>query len=122
MATCDLCNATTSWQEGKVYNASQFRGLVGRGLEPDESTLGVMMAFGASRGEAVRQWKTGLVAQSSTDWLLCSTCAARASKFETKSSTPAPPMAASSRSASTPASPPPDPQAPPNKSWWQFWK
>ncbi|MDD5542351.1 MAG: hypothetical protein PHX83_04185 [Acidobacteriia bacterium] len=122
MATCDLCNATTSWQEGKVYSASDFRELVARGLQPDESTLAVMMAFGASRGQAVQQWKTGLVAQSSTDWLLCPVCAVRASKFDTKRPKSTPAVSEGSRPASLTSVSLPNMSEPRDKSWWQFWK
>ncbi len=84
MGTCDVCNATTSWEQGTTYTATEFRQLVSKGFEPDESTIRMMTIYGISRQQAIAQWKLGLVAQSATDWLLCPSCASRAARYMPK--------------------------------------
>ena len=74
MAVCDVCGASTSWEAGTAYTADEFRRIVRMGFEPD---FKVQMLGPA----AVSSWKNGLVANSTTGWLLCPTCAARARRY-----------------------------------------
>ena len=67
-AVCDVCNRPTSQFEGKAYTASEFRGLVARGFEPDEGIVLQAAMFGIARDTAIRQWKNDLVAHSTTGW------------------------------------------------------
>lgn len=123
MATCDVCNGDTSWEEGTTYSAGEFRRLVSKGFEPDGSSIALMTAFGMSRQQAISQWKTGLVQGSTTDWLLCRSCATRATTYSPK---PAANKSASPRLAASVSSKKskPDSQLPKSKEskWWQFWK
>lgn len=78
---CDVCNRETSWLEGTIYSASEFRQLVEAGFEPDDNALSFMVEFGFSREQAVFQWKQGFVLGSHSDWLLCPACASRAARY-----------------------------------------
>ncbi len=85
MATCDVCNATTSPEEGTVYSADEFRRLVAKGFTPDLATMSILPGLtGLSQQQWLAAWKQGLVAQSTTAWLLCPACAARAAKYMPK--------------------------------------
>lgn len=81
MIVCDVCSGPTSWDEGTGYTADEFRGMVARGFGPDKRMIQLQEAFGASRSQIIAQWKNGLVAMSTTGWLLCPSCAARASMY-----------------------------------------
>lgn len=82
MVICDVCNASTSLDEGVDYTADEFRQLVLKGFELDEGVLGMEMKnSGISRDQAIEQWKNGIVAQSASGWLLCHECAKRAAKY-----------------------------------------
>ncbi len=83
-AACDVCNRPTSWDLGTGYTADEFRALVARGFEPDEAVVRQAALHGASRDFAIRQWKGDLVAHSTTGWLLCPACAARAARHGPK--------------------------------------
>ena len=92
MASCDTCNADTSWDVGTAYTADEFRELVRRGYVPDGPAIQMMtMMMSISREEAIAQWKSGLVAQSMTPWLLCPACAGKAAKFMPKTAGTGPP-------------------------------
>ena len=79
-ATCDVCNAPTSWETGASYSADEFRSLVADGFAPDEAVPLLAVSFGIPRDVAIRQWTEDLVAHSTTGWLLCPSCAARAAR------------------------------------------
>lgn len=82
--TCDVCNASTSWEEGTGYTADEFRELVGKGFEPDPSLTRQAAVFGISAEAAIERWKTDLVANSTSGWLLCASCATRAARYSSK--------------------------------------
>lgn len=84
MPICDMCSSPTTWETGTGYTAAEFRRMVSQGLGPHESTLDLSEAMGMPRSEAISQWKNGLVAQSTTGWLLCPSCAARAARYMPK--------------------------------------
>jgi HEAT repeat protein len=84
--TCDLCNANTSREEATAYSADEFRKLACNGFEPADQILKPMLLTGLSADEACRQWKHDLVANSTSNWLLCPACAARAAPFLAKNS------------------------------------
>jgi hypothetical protein len=84
MPACDVCSAMTTWEEGTGYTAAEFRKMVALGLGPHETMLGLSEALGTPRQQAISQWKNGLVAQSTTGWLLCPECATTASRFMRK--------------------------------------
>jgi uncharacterized RDD family membrane protein YckC len=84
MQNCDVCNSPTSWESGTAYTADEFRQLVAKGFGPSEAMVARMTLFGISREQAIAQWKHGLVAQSTTGWLLCPACAARAARYMPK--------------------------------------
>ena len=79
MATCDTCNAETTWEVGTAYTADEFRRLVSMGYVSDGPAI-KMYSMIMSREEAIAMWKNGLVAQSSTPWLLCPSCAKKAGR------------------------------------------
>ena len=80
---CDLCNASTDVDYNRVYSPSVFRSMADRGLQPDESTLRMMISMGfPGKEEALQYWKTYTVGVASTDWLLCPACAQRAVPFQ----------------------------------------
>ena len=74
MRNCDVCGGVTTWEEGTAYSADEFRTLVRLGFEPPS----MVAMLGPS---AIHGWKTGLVANSTTGWLLCPTCARRAANY-----------------------------------------
>jgi hypothetical protein len=74
MRSCDVCGGGTSWEGGTTYTADEFRAIVKMGFEPPPSVV----QLGPT---AVQGWKTGLVANSTTDWLLCPSCARRAAVY-----------------------------------------
>jgi len=78
---CDVCNSPTNAEVGTGYTAGEFRRLVSMGFEPDNNVIQMYQAMGITRAEAIGQWKNVLVAGSSTGWLLCPKCAARASRY-----------------------------------------
>jgi hypothetical protein len=82
--TCDVCNASTSWEEGTGYTADEFRELVAKGFEPDSSLTRQAAVFGISAEAATERWKNDLVANSTSGWLLCGSCAARAAGYSPK--------------------------------------
>lgn len=84
MGLCDVCNADVTLDQATVYTADEFRRVVSQGFQPHEATIKVAVAFGSTREQAVAQWKQGLVAQSTTDWALCSACAAKAATWMPK--------------------------------------
>lgn len=84
MQNCDVCDSPTTWENGTAYTTDEFRQLVAKGFGPSEAMVARMALFGISREQAIAQWKHGLVAQSTTDWLLCPTCAARAAHYMPK--------------------------------------
>src|SRR3990170_1146881 len=81
MTNCDVCNSPTTWESGTAYTPDEFRQLVAKGFGPSDEMVSRMTLFGISREQAIAQWKRGLVAQSTTGWLLCPTCAARAARY-----------------------------------------
>ena len=81
MGTCDVCGGMTSYEEGTVYMADEFREIVSKGLGPDESFIKQMNLYGLTSQQAVDQWKNDLVRKSTTDWLLCPSCAEKAARY-----------------------------------------
>ena len=75
---CDVCSSPTTAYLGTGYTADEFRRLVSMGFEPPE----IVKAGGP---KVISDWKNILVAGSSTAWMLCPTCAARASRYMHKS-------------------------------------
>jgi len=70
---CDVCSSPTTANVGTGYTAAEFRRLVSMGFQPAENII--------ARGEqAIADWQM-IVAGSSTGWLLCPTCAARAGRY-----------------------------------------
>jgi formylglycine-generating enzyme required for sulfatase activity len=88
MAICDVCNQTMSLESGTGYTAEEFRTLVSRGFRPEGGTHVALMAvakgFGYSEQMLTELWKLQ-VRDSATGWLLCPSCAAKASKIIPKS-------------------------------------
>ena len=125
MSACDVCSATTSWQEGTAYTAAEFKKLVSKGFEPGESSIAMGTMFGSSRKEVIAAWREGIVAQSTTDWLLCPACAARANPLFPKKAGTGPSAAKQTESIAV-AIPRTSSQSPAvrltGKKWWQFWK
>jgi hypothetical protein len=79
---CDVCSSPTTAEKGTGYTAEEFRRMVfQQGFQPDETSIQLSIAMGISRQEAINQWKNVLVAGSTTGWLLCPKCAARASRY-----------------------------------------
>ena len=81
MGTCDVCGGTASYKDGTVYTAGEFLKMVAKGLGPDESFIKRMNLYGLTNQQAVDQWRKDLVAKSTTDWLLCPSCAAKAAEY-----------------------------------------
>jgi hypothetical protein len=79
-ATCDVCNASTLYASATIYSPGTFRELVLRGFGPGEAIIRLAATHGIPRETAIRQWTDDLVARSTTDWLLCQSCAERAHK------------------------------------------
>ena len=79
MGTCDVCNATTSWEVGTAYTADEFRLIVRMGYEPPSHLVSFLP-------NGLSGWKNGLVANSTTGWLLCPSCARRAAHYMAKPS------------------------------------
>jgi uncharacterized membrane protein YhaH (DUF805 family) len=77
MGTCDVCNATTSWEDGTAYTADEFRQIVRIGFEPPSHLVSFLP-------NGLSGWKNGLVANSTTGWLLCPSCARRAARYMPK--------------------------------------
>jgi hypothetical protein len=133
MAQCDVCNVDITWEEATVYTPDEFRRLVSMGFQPSEGMIQIAAGYGVSREQAIAQWKQGLVAQSTTDWVLCSACAGAAARWLPKPKgtglvTPKTwepvtpemlkPVEVPSRSPATGAT-----QAhSPSRKWWQFWR
>lgn len=114
MAICDNCNSTTSWEEGTSYTATEFREVVSKGFEPAENIIGMMISsLGLSREQAIAHWKQGLVAGSTTGWLLCPSCAAMAAKYLPKPSGTGPVGQLEETFFAFTQQ---------KKKWWQFWK
>ena len=84
MPACDMCCSLTTWEDGTGYTAAEFRKMASQGLGPHETTLVLSEAMGMPRHQAISQWKNGLVAQSTTGWLLCPSCAATAGRYMSK--------------------------------------
>jgi hypothetical protein len=82
--TCDVCNGPTTWEEGTGYTAEEFRELVAKGFEADPSLTRQAAVFGISAEAAIERWKNDLVANSTSGWLLCTSCAARAARYAPK--------------------------------------
>jgi hypothetical protein len=81
MGICDVCGGISSYEEGTVYTADEFRKVVAKGLGPDESFIKQMNLHGLTNQQAVSQWKNDLVRRSTTDWMLCPACAQKAGKY-----------------------------------------
>ena len=93
MPKCDVCSTAVSWEDGKKYSADEFRQIVEKGFEPDESMMRAAMMLGQSKQDIIAHFKNNTVATSTTDWLLCSSCSSRADKYintnDTKAANPA---------------------------------
>ncbi len=79
MGTCDVCNSSTTWEEGTAYTADEFRQIVRMGFEPPSPLIRFLP-------NGLSGWKNGLVANSTTGWLLCPSCAQRAARYMPKPS------------------------------------
>ncbi|MCU0483392.1 MAG: hypothetical protein MUC54_03845 [Chloroflexi bacterium] len=103
-AICDVCNQPTSELVGTAYSASEFRDLVARGFEPGPEMFLHATAFGIDRQTALAGWKHDLVARSTTGWLLCPACAARAGRLTPRgAAAPSPAPVPEPRSVAAPA-------------------
>lgn len=141
MGQCDVCNADTTWEEATVYTPDEFRRLVSLGFRPDEDMMNLLAGnWGMSRDQAVAQWKQGLVAESTTDWVLCPGCALVATRSMPKAKGTGlrtekewePVTPAMLRRVDVPPPPPTSPakrEAHPDlrpilkqRKWWQFWR
>jgi len=79
---CDLCNAPTVMDGSRVYSSSEFRSFVTKGLKPPSSELLLYSMMGMSSDQALTYWKSNVVNTSTTDWLLCPSCAAKADNIK----------------------------------------
>ena len=52
MPKCDVCNKEISWEDGKRYTADEFRQIVSKGFEPDESMMRTAMMLCQSKQES----------------------------------------------------------------------
>ncbi len=78
MATCSVCNASISLREGYILTADELRQAVALGFTPPEEVLARAVAAGLSREQVIARWKQAMAARADTNWVLCSSCAARA--------------------------------------------
>ena len=82
---CDVCSVKTSQEQCTRYTAAEFKKLVSKGFEPDEAFIRIMVTFsGRSKQQEISDWEQKLVAISTTDWLLCMSCASRAATYMPK--------------------------------------
>lgn len=81
MGTCDICGAMASYEEGTVYTADEFREIVSKGFGPHENFKIQMNLYGVTNKQALAQWKCDLVGKSTTDWMLCPSCAEKAARY-----------------------------------------
>ena len=95
---CDLCNMPTDVDPSRVYSPSEFRSLAANGLQPDESMLSMFTAMGLQRNQALAHWKSKIVGTSTTDWLLCPSCAAKANRYRSSGGTSSRPSLQTSQS------------------------
>src|SRR5512140_190224 len=81
MANCRICAAETSTVKSPTYSPADMQRVVGNGFTPDETTLTRWITEkNLTREAALADWKQR-VETSSSDWLLCSNCAARAAQY-----------------------------------------
>ena len=78
---CDVCNAPVTPPAGTVFTPDAFRQIVLRGFGPSPEAIRHAVAKGATEEQYVHGWRTDLVETSTTPWLLCPSCAARAQPF-----------------------------------------
>ena len=81
MASCDVCGAVASRAKNPVFPADEFRQLVANGFAPEPATVARWAAEqGVSVAAALAAWQ-GKVAQTSSEWLLCASCAERTAPY-----------------------------------------
>ena len=81
MASCDVCGAVASRAKNPVFPADEFRQLVANGFGPAPVTVARWAAEqGVSEAAALAEWR-GKVAQTSSEWLLCASCAERTAPY-----------------------------------------
>jgi len=81
MASCDVCGALASRAKNPVFPADEFRQLVANGFGPEPATVARWAAEqGVSEAAALVAWQ-GKVAQTSSEWLLCASCAERTAPY-----------------------------------------
>ncbi len=74
---CDVCNCTVPPQTGKRIKSHIFTYLLDNGFGLDESNIKMLTDAGMPRSAAVAVLKAQYK-RSTTDWLLCSQCTAKA--------------------------------------------
>jgi lysophospholipase len=86
MGTCDVCNEETSFETGTTYTAEEFRKLVSKGFKPEDGAgRAAVLALAKATSLSEHQAYELVVKEAGTDgWLLCPSCAARASKIMPK--------------------------------------
>ena len=81
MASCDVCGAVASRAKNPVYLADEFRQLVANGFGPAPATIARWAAEqGVTEAAALAGWQ-GKVAKTSSEWLLCASCAERTALY-----------------------------------------
>ena len=81
MASCDVCGAVASRAKNPVYPADEFRQLVANGFGPAPATVARWAAEqSVSEAAALAAWQ-GRVAETSSEWLLCASCAERTASY-----------------------------------------
>jgi hypothetical protein len=79
---CDVCNSTTDGKHGTRISSARFQELLNKGFGIDETNIEIITAGGhISRDEAIELIKQQYAASSSA-WLLCPECAAKAKQTE----------------------------------------
>lgn len=74
---CDVCNAKVADGDGACIPAQEFRALLDAGFGIDPTNVEMLTSSGMSTEEAVKRLREQYL-QSSSDWLLCTKCAAEA--------------------------------------------
>ncbi len=132
VATCSVCNAPITLQQGSMFPTEALKLAVAMGFTPPEETLARAAAAGWSREQLLARWRQTMEGQPAASWLLCASCAARANAAlngppsaqpagPTAGRSPAPPpwSAAAPTSASARSAPSPSASPPPGSLPWE---
>lgn len=76
---CDLCNTSISFS-ARQFTPSQITRAVRAGLTPAEHIVSMGTSFGATRGAVIADWKSKVMADT-TNWALCTSCAAKVDRL-----------------------------------------